>query len=149
MANNDQIEQLKNKLEVFRLSGNEEELVTILESILMSHIQAGEILKTIPYGEELVTIFRKSGKKKKLAQILDFLGRVYIMKPDFNRVLEYIQTALELSRELYDLKEQSYNLMNLASIQRRMGNVDESLESLFKAKEIMEQLQVKKKYVRR
>jgi len=71
------------------------------------------------------------------------------MKPDFNRVLEYIQTALELSRELYDLKEQSYNLMNLASIQRRMGNVDESLESLFKAKEIMEQLQVKKKYVRR
>jgi len=149
MANNDQIEQLKNKLEVFRLNGNEEELVTILESILMSHIQAGEILKTIPYGEELVTIFRKSGKKKKLAQILDFLGRVYIMKPDFNRVLEYIQTALELSRELYDLKEQSYNLMNLASIQRRMGNVDESLESLFKAKEIMEQLQVKKKYVRR
>lgn len=120
LVDNDQIGQLKNNLEVTRLSGSEEELVTVLESILMSHLQAREILKTIPYDEELVTIFRKSSKRNKLAQILDFLGRVYMIKPDYNKSLEYIQTALELSRELDDNKEESYCLMNLATAKGKM-----------------------------
>ncbi|MDP8221410.1 MAG: hypothetical protein P9X26_08695 [Candidatus Stygibacter frigidus] len=32
-----------------------------------------------------------------------------------NKTLEYIQTALELSRELDDNKEESYCLMNMAT----------------------------------
>ncbi|MDP8220543.1 MAG: sigma 54-interacting transcriptional regulator [Candidatus Stygibacter frigidus] len=143
MADNSQIEQMKEKLAITRENGSLEELVKDLEVILMAYFRAREIIKTIPYGEELVDIFRKSGKKKKLAQKLDFMGRVYMIQPDFNKALEYFQKALDISRELEEKKEESYCLLSLGMVQRRMGNLAESLESFFKANEIMEQLQEK------
>ena len=144
MGKNEEIIRLENELDSARKSGDDKKSTALLEEIIYYYSHSEFLLKSIPFAQELSILLLKSNDKKKLANTYDFLGRMFTFKPDYDQAGKFARSALQLFEELGDESGKAQSYLNLGGISRIWGKFDESLEFMFKAKEIME-LQLRKK----
>ncbi|MCF7918328.1 MAG: sigma 54-interacting transcriptional regulator [Candidatus Cloacimonetes bacterium] len=139
------IRQLENELDSIRKKGNKEELIPVLEALVGTYSHTEDVLQSIPYVEELILLFTQAGNKLKTANCYDFLSRVYSFKPDYAKTEESARKSLELYEELGNLEGQSFCYVSLGGAYRNQGRIDEALELLFQAKDLMQkQIKIEK-----
>jgi transcriptional regulator with PAS, ATPase and Fis domain len=107
---------------------------------LQYYLKNGLLKKSVFYAEKLQVLQEKAGHIQQLCSTLNILGKLYTTLPEMDKAIERLNKALSLSRQAGDRKMESYSLTNLGLLLRKMDNLDESLESYFLAKEIMEEL---------
>lgn len=139
MEIDEKIAQLESELSEIRKNGNSQGCIEAIERI-MEYCRANDLLqKAIYYGEELKELYKGVEYQDQLCNLLNLLGKCYSLVPDPEKAKEYLHSALQLSRSTGNRKCESYILTNLGLVQRRLDNLDESLESYLRAKEIMEE----------
>ena len=84
----------------------------------------------------------KNKNSDELGTMYSYYGRIYKNKGDYLLAIQYMQKAEEflLSRTLQNKHKQVSNYMQLADLEMRLGNIDESLDYYDKSHNIIKQL---------
>ena len=138
MEISNKIARLEKEIEISGNNGKHAAHIAAIETLLDYLLKNGLLQKSIYYGEELERLYIEANQQEKLGNILNLLGKMYSFIPEMDKSREYLLSALKISRETGDKKCESYSLTNLGLVQRKTDKLDESLDSYFRAKEIME-----------
>lgn len=135
-----QIIKLEKELENYKKNCFDQEYLQMVERILDYYKDNGFLKKTIFYAELLKEQHKEAERYDKLSGILNMLGKCYSQLSETDKAMDYLDEALEISRETGNREIESMCLTNIALLQRKMNKLDDCLESYFKAREIMEDI---------
>ncbi|MEK7395433.1 MAG: tetratricopeptide repeat protein, partial [Candidatus Poribacteria bacterium] len=97
-----------------------------------------ELNAKIALREEMLRDYleKRPQDKSTIAGLYGNLGILYYNKSDFNKAMEYYQTAFELDREINDRKGEAAALGNMGVLYRNKGELNKALEYYTQALEI-------------
>ncbi len=98
-------------------------------SIGKAYRDAGQLNKAFELFQELLRIRKKQGNIQAATEILNQLGFCYSTRySEFETALQYYQESLDTKKKLGRLLDIEVELNNIASVYKKQGKLDESLE---------------------
>lgn len=95
-----------------------------------SHVS---IDSSLAYGKKAISLTRKTGNDKMLAQVYSDLGAVYLTKGDANAALKNYRKALQIRRELNDSTGIASVWCNMGAVYERKAVPDSAMHKYLKA----------------
>ncbi len=116
-------------------------------------IERGRIYKEIGYVEfmmgnykEALELFKKALKlfspsqetKRDIADILKYVGNIHLLFGDYEKARKYYTNALQIAKEMQDMKEMAVVLSNIGNVYTTRGDLDRALKIYASSLDVME-----------
>ncbi len=132
------IDELNNKLSSAIRNSDDVEQTKILEMLLAEYSKQKNLKKSIETYECMIPVLRRNNLFEKLALNLIDQANLLFLIPEFKKALDLLEEAEPLCDKAgrTDLKSQAYSAMG--KIHNKLGNIETSLEYLYKSMELFE-----------
>jgi PAS domain S-box-containing protein len=122
------LEHYFKSLEIFKKLNKEPSIATTLDNIGVVHRYLGNSEKAMECFDSALTISKKLDIKGTPALIYNHMGEVFKGLKNDQKALTYFTLSLEIREELEDKRGIAEVLINIASINQRMGHHKEAIE---------------------
>ncbi len=132
------INELKEKLTGAIRKSDDAKQIETFEMLLAEYRKQKSLKKSIETYECMIPVLRRNNLFEKLALNLISQANLFILIPEFKKALELLEEAEPLCDKAVrtDLKSQAYSAMG--KIHNKLGNIETSLEYLYKSMELFE-----------
>jgi tetratricopeptide (TPR) repeat protein len=123
-------------------------MVDNVSGVIRSRADIGKVFILQGKFDEALSIFEEGHKislednryKIERAYVLNAKGEAYYYLEDMGNAIKYFQMALALESSLGNQENQALIILNIAKVERKMGNHQRALDSLQKARRLLEGL---------
>jgi len=133
------VEYYRKSLEIRRRLNDKKGLYSCLNNLGITYKNQKKYNKALDCYYEAVEIGKKLGYQKGVALTHSNIGLALAGKGDYEKALEYHKRALHDELMMHDSTRIASDYINIADVQRKMGNPGSALENLLKGIRIMEE----------